>query len=299
MVSIQGRPSRHHLEASQLVARLLERNGPTTRQDLLFAFLNIPIGCRFSVEDLKRAENLLIRVQVVSEYDGALVPAPGLEVFCSMPLDDVAELVLLELIVNEAPLWLRAGMLSDGRFAHEAVPDEALRWIDSLVDDHERRDALLLEAGQKVDDERRSEIGLMGELAVITEIEQQYSRCGRPDLLSSIRHVSQVSDALGYDVACSTLDSTRVRRLEVKTSTSSVRIRIFLTRNEFDRGLTDPDWRLVICLLDDAGAGVVGWTRPMTIAPRAPQDSVSVGCRWESASFILDVTELASGLPLD
>lgn len=292
-------PTRHLLEACQLVARLFESNAPTPRRNLRSAFWNVPIGGRFSVEHLEMAADLLVRVHLVTEDDSELWPSSSLEAFCRLSIDDVAELVLFELLVNEAPLWLRAGMLNGGRFAYEAVPDGVLKRIDALIKDHEQRDAILLEAGYRVDSERRSEIGMMGELAVIEAIEHYYAKYGRADLSVSIRHVSQASDALGYDVACSTLDGSRVRRLEVKTSASCVPIRIFLTRNEVERGLSDPDWRLVVCLLGDDGARVTGWTMPMAFESRLPADSGRAGCRWESASLMLDVAELATGLPLD
>ena len=60
-----------------------------------------------------------------------------------------------------------------------------------------------------------------------------------------------------------------------------------------------PDWRLVICVLDDAGAKVVGWTMSMSFASYLPDDSGKAGCRWESASLILDDSDLSPGLPLN
>ena len=70
-----------------------------------------------------------------------------LAAFCQWSLDEAAEFVLSEILINEPPLWLRAGMLDGGRFAHEVVPDEMLKRIDTLIEDHERRDAILLQAG--------------------------------------------------------------------------------------------------------------------------------------------------------
>ena len=268
-------------------------------RSLRSAFWNIPTGCRFSFDQLEMALELLVRIDLISEENGELWPSASLEDFGQMSIEDVSELVLVELLTSEAPLWLRAGMLSDGRFAREAVPDDTLERIDALIEDHERRDAVLLSVGHKVDVKWRSEVGMMGELSVVEEIKRRYIESGRPHLSRSIQHVSLVSDTLGYDIACSTLDDSRIRRLEVKTSASWVSIRIFVTRNEIKRGLSDSEWRLLVCLLEDDGVRVLGWMMPIELLSRLPVDAGSAGSRWENASLVLDASELSPGLPLD
>lgn len=291
-------PTRHQLEACQLVARLLEADRETPTQDLRSSFWNVPTGGRFSIAHLEFAANLLSRIGLVAEDGEHLWPSAGLHDFCKLSLDDAARLVLVELLARERPLWLRAAMLNGGGFAYETVPDETLKRIEGLIQDQVQRDAVLLQAGYRVDIERRSEIGRIGELAVIESIKLEYARHDAESLSSSIHHVSEASDALGYDVSCLTLDGARTRRLEIKTSASSRPIRVFLSRNEFDRGLSDQDWRLVVCVLDEKDARVVGWTKPMWIAARLPNDSGSTGCRWESSSLVFDRSDLSMGLPL-
>ena len=158
---------------------------------------------------------------------------------------------------------------------------------------------ITLGAARRVDTERRAEIGLDGERAVIRRAEANYLHRGHPDLIHSLRHVSLISDQLGYDIVAPAIDSGEDTRLEVKTCVSSAHLRIFLSRAEASWGSRDPLWYLVVCVLGDADeASVLGYLRGEQLADRLPKDPTQ-GChRWESASILLTESELSPGLPI-
>ena len=295
---MQTFPTLFQLGAAQQVARLIDGSEATLLADLRASFWHTPTGGRFSVEHLEAGLRVLLKIGVLSEVDGSVHAVEGLDVFCEMSMEILCEYVFSEVLMTEAPLWLRTGMLGDGNFASEAVPGSVLRQLDALVGDPEQRDALLLQAGHKVDAKWRAEIGMVGELAVLEEIKHHYNAVGAKVLHETIQHVSLISDALGYDIVCKTVDGSRDRRLEVKTCGSLTPLRIFVSRNEIIRGASDSEWRLVICRLRGDSADVLGWTSAATVIRSMPVDSSSGHARWESASLVLDASELSAGLPL-
>ena len=291
--------TRHLIEASQIVGRLVNRGIPTEIDDLRTSFYSVPTGGRFSVNDFLQGLKILHSIGLVEYVSGTLSALPALARYCEMPLNGAIEQVVFSYIVDSRALWLHAGMLDDGTFASEVVPTDSLRWMDGLLDDRILRDEILLAAARKVDSERMAKVGLLGELAVISAIKASYKDRGRVDLDSSIRHVSMISDELGYDIQCSTVDGQSLRKLEVKTCSEVGELRIYLTRNECRRGLTDSEWRLVVCTLKGDEVEVAGWCLIGHVREALPLDGGKWRGRWETASMVLSTSQIVPGLPLE
>jgi hypothetical protein len=206
-------------------------------------------------------------------------------------------LLLLELLANRTPAWLLVAT-STGDLEPELVPSEAARQLEDVVTDPNRREALLLALGRRHDPTFQAAVGAVGERTVVDECRRLLRESGQPHLAEKVAQVSLVSDALGYDITSPTL-SGGVRRLEVKTMRASrVQLRLFISRNEYETGLSDPDWRLVVCRLTaEEAAEILGSCRADQLEPLVPVDSP--GGEWREARLELDSHALDPGLPLD
>jgi hypothetical protein len=153
------------------------------------------------------------------------------------------------------------------------------------------------ELANRVDPSTRSELGTLGERFVAEAARSQLRELGRTDLAVKVRHVSLISDQLGYDVVTPRV-SGDVLRLEVKTTrrATSQQTRVFISRNEAKVALRDSAWRLVVCR--DSGEGqfdFVGWCRGSALSALLPKDAPRG--RWESAVLTLGAGCLEKGFP--
>ena len=135
-----------------------------------------------------------------------------------------------------------------------------------------------------------------GENAVAESCRAFLEEQGHPDLARSVRRVSLISDALGYDITAPNL-AGRQCRLEVKCYRGRYP-EFYITRNEFEVGLTLPRWYLVLCRsTQDSVPGVVGWTTLAPMSERMPVDA-DRSARWQVARIRVDESDLRPGLPL-
>ena len=223
----------------------------------------------------------------------------AIDALLELSIHDAVSFVVMHLLGGSKPLWLRAGLLDDGGYAKETIPHQALNRLHELLPDPDEREALLLAAARKVDAERRSEIGRLGELEVVRAAQEKYRQLDCPNLISSIRHLSLISDELGYDIVAPSATTGDKQRLEVKTCVSSRHLRVYISRAESDWAIQDPAWHLVVCTLDDGGPPViVGSLQGSELHDRLPTDPNRNDHRWESASLRLSDSDLAPGLAM-
>jgi hypothetical protein len=141
--------------------------------------------------------------------------------------------------------------------------------------------------GQKIDLERRARIGALGELAVVRLL---------GELGCEVRHESLVTDGLGWDITARLGELTR--HFEVKTTTSVARLRVYLSRHEFQVSTRDPSWAMLAALIMDTGQLVcVAHVSPTAISSAIPIDSDEHG-RWESCRIDLAPKHITPGIPL-
>lgn len=121
----------------------------------------------------------------------------------------------------------------------------------------------------------RRETGTAGEQAVIRLLELSGA---------DVVHMAALSDAYGYDVRAVSREGA-VGHIEVKATTDPTRLRVHLTRHEYEVMRRDPDWLLTVVLIGAQGdaLNVVTVSRDW-LSLAAPEDT-DRHAQWESACF--------------
>jgi hypothetical protein len=144
------------------------------------------------------------------------------------------------------------------------------------------------------DDLAKRELGLAGELHVIDRLKQLLPASDH----HRISHVSLIDDSAGYDIRSPTLSGHETESLlEVKTSArSGSNFTLFMSRNEVETGLRNPNWHLVLVLAKSGDFEITGVLKMSAIADLLPQD-MSEEASWISLKLVLPVEGLHSQLP--
>lgn len=261
--------SRFQLRAAVEVARLLDESRMTLAT-VDHSYITAVTGGRFSSDQLAIGEALLHRASLILLADGEIVPTETLGVLAALD-DEQAILVLASAL---------------------GVDEDAILSIAGEVEDDS---GIILPVA--CDDDRVA-LGLIGELAVYCFCREELICLHEHSLAEKVQQVSQVSDALGYDVVAPTLNG-RLRLLEVKTQAGKAKdsARFFLTRNEYELGRRQESWALVFCdtparILGDAR--IRGWCRVETLLNYVPQDRNS---RWTEALVQMPLSVLNQDVP--
>lgn len=180
---------------------------------------------------------------------------------------------VLEVAIESArPNWLQdADELVLGSLD---LPDDLATAASALGLDRDTVTGCVRHVWGKVDVERRTAVGLAGELAFLVFLR---ALCEGP----AVRHVAADSDGYGYDVDVAM--NGHSAHLEVKSTTRRGRLIFYLSRNEYEVMFRDPHWSLPVVLLNAGrelqAVGVVDreWIRsavPVDQSPRARWQSV-------------------------
>ena len=162
---------------------------------------------------------------------------------------------------------------------------DASRWLDIPDADAWR---MTIAANYKIDLERRSRIGAFGEKALVHLLESAGCR---------VYHGSVDSDGLGWDVMASYGPFTK--HIEVKTTTSIARLRVYLSRHEYEVSVHDSAWVLVVVLITDEGhLQRLAHVNAEVLARVVPVDRPLRG-KWQVCSIDLQPVDLKPGLPID
>jgi hypothetical protein len=148
-----------------------------------------------------------------------------------------------------------------------------------------------------VDAKERSAIGAAGEEAVVAACRMELKGLGEEEAAKQVRVVSEISDELGFDVVAPRVDGT-LRRFEVKTTRSVASVvTVFVTRNEFETGLADPNWQLVVVRVNrDGGHSMLGYVGGADLAGLMPEDRDDAAS-WQVTRVRLPLEDLLEGLP--
>jgi hypothetical protein len=192
--------------------------------------------------------------------------------------------------VIDALIVASAGLLDE--MTPDEVPDvgylpapliEASVWLQAPVEEVWSRARTRM---GKIDLERRAKIGRLGEFALANHLRQAGWE---------VYHGSLDSDGLGWDIE--TRSSRAVVHVEVKTTTSAARAKVFLSRHELETALIDPSWILALVHIDESGNLLrFATTTVEVLSDRVPVDR-HMGARWESCSLNLSSSDLAQGFP--
>jgi hypothetical protein len=288
--------SRRLLRAAYWVVRVL---GPTGRdsREARAAWISLPVAGEVDLAELRSAEVGLGDVGLLESVGDLLVPEPRIAALCGSPGPVPLELLLGAIVEASPPLWLLTATTDGERLAMELVPDEVEEAIAGVIPDPARREAFLLTRARTVDAKERSAIGAAGEAAVAEACRDELSALGHEERAAEVRLVSEISDELGFDVAAPRCNGT-LRRLEVKTTRSAAPVvTVFVTRNEFETGVVDPDWHLVVVRsFRKGGHSILGHLAAEKLEGLMPRDSGDAG-RWQVARVRLSLAGLSEGLP--
>lgn len=279
-------PSPHILAVALKTARCLHVENQSLE---LFrgALVHLPSDGLYTLDNLLEAEELLVRA-CVAERDGTSIKLIA-------PIPPSIELLASRYLEHSPPAWLGAATKS-GDIDYTMVPTEDARILADVLGDPDRRDCLLLAIGRKFDDRYRQQLGREGEEAVVVACRRHLQAAGASELADEVMQVSLISDQLGYDVRTPTL-AGGVLRLEVKTeATANEDPRFYLSRNEWETGIRDAVWRLVVCRREPSGDIIVtGWVDAESLRTHIPPDTGAA--KWQSIVIVLPSAEINPGLP--
>jgi hypothetical protein len=253
----------------------------------------MPTGGVFGAYELIRGIDVLEQARLIQDYDGVLRPTPDLDTLLQVDAAEAPGLLVTSFLDAVRPLWVETP-IQDGRIIEDLLPDDARETLRASLSP-ERREALLMNLARKWRDEELQEIGQEGERFVVESFRSALIEAGAADLASRVVQVSATTDTLGYDISVPTLNGETLR-VEVKsTRRRSAPIRCFLSRNEADFGVKDPNWILVVACSIGESPLILGWASAAALAPLFPTDT-SPRSSWSSTELTL-VDELRPGLP--
>jgi hypothetical protein len=194
---------------------------------------------------------------------------------------------LLEaVIIGGTPSWLRDADVLIQNVAE--IPDDAFVAANALGVSPSNTLACIRRAWGRVDTELRQRIGDQGEREVLSRLDTV------PGV--TIDHVASWSDAHGYDIAVASAQGRC--HLEVKATTRANRLTFHLSRNEYETMKTDPDWQLVIVVLDHAlRLSLIFSVMKKWLDSCAPIDT-AIAARWDSARFEAPPAICEPGVPM-
>lgn len=287
-------PTAHQLRSALRCGRLIDEGGSQVEVTRA-SYRLVPYGGLYRSDDLLVGEDVLIAAGLVREDDGVLFPADGLREIAHVSDADGCEGVLAALLNRRAPLWLLAAT-ADGVLEEELIPDDERTKLREVLDP-QAREALLLSLGRRFSQEERALTGAIAERFLVARCRAELRAHGASDLAESVRRVSEISDQLGYDISAPRLDHS-TRRIEAKgTRAGGTTVVFYLSRNEAERGLADPDWSLVACRVaaDDAVA-LVGYVPGPELRAYLPNDP-RPETRWQTIRLELPEAAFTAGLP--
>lgn len=287
-------PNGHQLRSALRAGRVIAEGG-SRLEDVRESYRLVPYGGVYRSEDLVTGERILVAAGLLRQEADVLMPNPGLRDTALTSDPDGCEALLVAFLTANPPLWL-LGATAGGILVDELIPDDAQVALREAIS-AEARDALLLQLGRRVSDERRSVTGDLAEKYIVGRCQAELRGAGAPALAESVRRVSEISDQLGYDITAPRLNGS-TRRIEAKgTRGGGSAIVIFLSRNEAERGLSDSDWSLVACrVAADDSVELVGHLAGADLRVYLPSDPCRA-TRWQSIRLELPARTFAPGLP--
>jgi hypothetical protein len=196
--------------------------------------------------------------------------------------------------MRAAESLIKSGVIRilDDKF--QVVSLENATWLTQLLGDGDTSswefiDALKLDNStlKKFDDTLLKDLGERGEAFMIEMIKNSLD----PSLHSRIKHVALSDDTLGFDViAPDPRDSQSNILLEVKTSSRpKPNFRFYLSRNEYETGLSRPNWWICCIRLNEGFARLEGMFQASELESKVPNDA-SAEALWQSTLFSLDIS---------
>jgi len=276
-------PSAHIVQAALRVAQLV--GSGSLAANAQSSYLVHQSDAMYPPCDLQEGEKLLLRCGWLIRDKDRLVPTTALALAARLDGQDRVVALLLAVLRPRA----------DATNQLDQLPVGSDELVTKLVVDAEARERIPLAAGRTYDDAANRVLGAKGEELIVELSRRQLLDLGRADLAEHVVRVSETSDQLGYDVVAPRLLGSR--RMEVKATSRAGGglVTFFLSRNEIEWGLRDPDWALVVCAATVDQLSLLGFCRAVALAPYLPSDSASGN--WVSAQLVVPRSLLKTGLP--
>lgn len=201
-----------------------------------------------------------------------------------MTLQGRREYLLASLLEAADPPWLE----NSDVLVHSSddLPQDIERWSDLLGLPASSGLRVVRRIGGKIDLARRAQIGSAGEIALCALLEAKWP--------GAINHVAETDDGFGYDISASIQEVEW--HLEVKSTTRRGRLSFFLSRHEFETGLADSDWKLLVVGLDDElEASCIAEVDKSALKRFAPSDRTT-SATWENVRYDMGGDHLIPGL---
>ncbi|GAM73253.1 hypothetical protein JCM19241_2708 [Vibrio ishigakensis] len=148
---------------------------------------------------------------------------------------------------------------------------------------------------KKFNSEALKKIGDIGEAFIFKELQRHHP----VELHSQIDHVSTYDDTLGYDISSPSIANTdNTLLMEVKTSVRPIsgKFDFFLSRNEFNVGLSNRQWCIIAVSIVNSTPIVIGHLYCYQIESRLPHD-IDESAKWASCKLSIEVDAFRAGLP--
>lgn len=201
-----------------------------------------------------------------------------------MTLQSRREYLLASLLEAADPPWLEnADVLVH---SSDDLPQDVERWSELLSLPPSSGLRVVRRISGRIDLARRAQVGSAGEIALCALLEAKWP--------GAVNHVAETDDGFGYDISASIQEVEW--HLEVKSTTRRGRLSFFLSRHEFEVGLADSHWKLLVVGLDDAlEASCVAEVDKSALKQFAPVDRTT-SASWESARYDVGGHDLLPGL---
>jgi uncharacterized protein DUF3883 len=169
----------------------------------------------------------------------------------------------------------------------DELPDDAVRAAETLGLAPATAYAHVVAAWGKVDMAERARVGAAGESALVELL--------RDCVNANVDHVAATADGYGYDIAVNATDY--LLHIEVKATSRRSRLKIYLSRNEYETMCRDPCWQLVaVRLKPDNEIAAIATVSREWVASETPADR-GVSGRWESCRIDVPLQALLPGIP--
>lgn len=282
------------LEATRFLPALIGES-EVGDQDLHDALISAPLGGKFSLDELRSAVRLLEDLELIKR-DGATGRAglaSGVLEASRWTSADWHKFLATLMIERDGRAWIRVVVRENESVHTEYVPEPCESLLAIAFPDPVVRERILLQQARKFDEVRLNELGAAGEEGLVKILKHELSGHGLAD---EVAWVSRVSDSLGYDITAPRLDGS-TRRIEVKAvSRMTTKARFFLSRNEFQVGLSDLDWCLAVVLVAQGQTEMLGWLTASMLSGHAPLDCSGLSS-WATARFLIPLHALRQGSP--
>ena len=286
-------PSLYQLRVAAQVLTIVGKETPR-HSEVSESYPAIASGGLFTTSQFAAAEDWLVELGMLVREGETLRAVVGMELGEHAEVDVLRGILRFHILAHP-PAWLGASFV-DGVFRTELFPGQASDVLEEIFD-QEEREALLTASMIKYDEARRQILGDLGERCVVGACRSFHCDRNRRDLADQVRRVSEISDAYGYDVE-SPNDKGEMSLLEVKCYSGPIP-RVFITRHEYEVGVKQENWFLVVCqAVSDDEAEIIGWTDARALRWRVPRE-VESSAEWHVVRMQFETGQLNPGLPLE